>query len=305
MIAANRMLRGEVQARARRLMAADDPAFELRPDGVLAWGHEPVARLVAGDRALAPRVELRAVDFLEGDARDGVKRRLDRFVRERISRVMAPLETALASPLEAAARGLVFQLGEGLGSLDAESIRPMVVDLPAEDRKKLARLGIRFGTETVYFEKLLKPAAVELRALLWTIQQGTGPLPVPPPGRLSVARETTPPAYFDAIGYRPVGPRAIRADRLEALALALRAKARDGRFAVDGALAAMVGAPLTELTGIVTALGYRGVVEDGVLGFIAKRRPARRKEARGARPAAPVPSADHPFAKLGALRGRG
>ena len=37
---------------------------------------------------------------------------------------------------------------------------------------------------------------------------------------------------------------------------------------------------------------------------IAKKRPPRRKEARYAPPAS-EPSADHPFAKLGALRGRG
>jgi len=84
----------------------------------------------------------------------------------------------------------------------------------------------------------------------------------------------------------------------------LRTKARDGRFVLDGALAALVGSPLTDLAGIVTALGYRGVVEDGVTSFVAKKRPPRRKEARTA-PPPPLPSADHPFAKLGALRGRG
>jgi len=304
MVAANRMLRGEVQARARRLVAAEDAAFALMPDGTVAWIGEPIARLVAGDRALAPRVELRAVDFLDGEARDGVKRRLERFVRETIARTLAPLEAALASPLEAGARGLVFRLGEGLGSLDAEPARALVGELDPADRKALSRLGIRFGTETVYFDKLLKPAAVALRALLWTVHQGGGPLAVPPAGRLSVARAAEPVAYFDAIGYRPVGARAIRADRLEDLALVLRTKARDGRFTLDGTLAALVGSPLTDLAGIVTALGYRGVVEDGTTSFVAKKRPVRRKEARAA-PPAPAPSADHPFAKLGALRGRG
>jgi ATP-dependent RNA helicase SUPV3L1/SUV3 len=304
MVAANRMLRGEVQARARRLIAAEDAAFALAPDGTLTWAGEPVARLVAGDRALGPRVELRPVDFLDGEARDGVKRRLERFVRDAVARVMAPLETALASPLEARARGLVFRLGEGLGSLDAEPVRSLVGELDPADRKALARLGIRFGTETIYFDRLLKPAAVALRALLWTIHQGVGPLAVPPPGRLSVARDGEPVAYFDAIGYRPVGARAIRADRLEELAVALRTRARDGRFVLDGALAALVGAPMVELPGIVVALGYRGVVEDGVTSFIAKKRPPRRKEARAV-PPVPAPSADHPFAKLGALRGRG
>ncbi|WP_189049948.1 helicase-related protein [Aliidongia dinghuensis] len=307
MAAANRMLRGEVQARARRLAAADDTVFTLAPDGTLGWEGEAVARLVAGDQPLAPRVELRPVDFLDGELRDAVKRRLERFVRTAIEHTLAPIHAALASPLPAAARGLAFQLGEGLGSLDAEPVRPLVAALDADDRKALARLGIRFGTETIYFDRLLKPAAVALRALLWAIHQGTGPLAVPPPGRLSVARDNLPVAYFDAIGYRPVGPRAIRADRLEALAAALRAKARDGRFGLDGTLAALVGAPLAELPDVVTALGYRGVVENGAVSFLAKRRAVRRKEARSkeARSPAqkPTPSADHPFAKLGALRG--
>ncbi|HEV2678286.1 MAG TPA: helicase-related protein [Aliidongia sp.] len=302
MVAANRMLRGEVQARGRRLVAADDAAFTLAPDGTLAWLGEPVARLVAGDRALTPRVDLRTVDFLEGDTREAVKRRLERYVRGVTDRVMAPLEAALASPIAAAARGLVFQLGEGLGSIDIEPVRSLIADLDADERKALARFGIRFGTETIYFERLLKPAAVSLRALLWTVHHGTGPLPTPPAGRLSMARESLPTAYLDAVGYRPVGPRAIRADRLETLAAALRAKARDGRFALDGALAALVGAPSGDLPGIVTALGYRGVVEDGVTSYVARRRPARRKEARSVPPAAVD---HHPFAKLGVLRGRG
>ena len=119
-----------------------------------------------------------------------------------------------------------------------------------------------------------------------------------------MARAAEPVAYFDAIGYRPVGARAIRADRLEELAVVLRTKGRDGRFTLDGTLAALVGSPLTDLPGIVTALGYRGVVEEGVTSFVAKKRPPHRKEARAA-PPPPLPSADHPFAKLGALRGRG
>ena len=304
MVAANRMLRGEVQARARRLTAAEDAAFALAPDGTLAWAGEPVARLVAATARLPPGSSCARWISWKARRATGSSGGCERFVRDAIARVMAPLETALASPLEARARGLVFRLGEGLGSLDAEPVRPLIGELDPADRKALARLGIRFGTETIYFDRLLKPAAVALRAMLWTIHEGAGPLAVPPPGRVSVARDGEPAAYFDALGYRPVGARAIRADRLEELAVALRTRARDGRFVLDGALAALVGAPMVELPGIVAALGYRGVVEDGVTSFVARKRPPRRKEARMA-PPAPAPSADHPFAKLGALRGRG
>src|SRR5205085_7251006 len=56
--AANRVLRGEIAARARALAASGDAAFRLAADGTLSWSGGLVARLVPGDRALAPRLEL-------------------------------------------------------------------------------------------------------------------------------------------------------------------------------------------------------------------------------------------------------
>ena len=96
-----------------------------------------------------------------------------------------------------------------------------------------------------------------------------------------------------------IGPRAIRVDRLEQLAASLRKLSRTGPFALAGALASLVGAPLAELPAIVAALGYRAKEIDGTVTFTAQ--PRRHRPAHAARepvrPVTPV-SPDHPFAKL-------
>src|SRR5712671_2064734 len=79
--AANRVLRGEVTARACRLAAETDEAFAIDARGAVLWRGDPVGRLVAGESILTPRVELRAGDFLDGEARERVRQRLQLFVR--------------------------------------------------------------------------------------------------------------------------------------------------------------------------------------------------------------------------------
>ncbi|HVJ53587.1 MAG TPA: helicase-related protein [Aliidongia sp.] len=298
--AANRVLRQEVQSRARRLSADPDKAFALDADGFIRWHGAAVARLAAGAVPLTPRIEPLAADFLEGAERTSVRQRLERFAETEIRRLMRPLLEALEAPAEAAGRGLAFRLAEGLGTIEAAEGATLIAGLTPADRKRLARAGFRFGTETIYLDGLLKPASVALRALLWSIFHGLDlPAPVPPPGRLSIEASALPgTAYGDAIGYRMTGPRAIRADRLELLAAALRRAARAGKqFALDGALAALVAAPLGDLPAIVTALGYRGIETESGLNFAPQPRRARRDGNRPQRRPKPAAS-DNPFAKL-------
>ena len=52
----------------------------------------------------------------------------------------------------------------------------------------MARLGLRFGVEAVYLPDMLKPAQIELRALLWNLYlNDSGTFHAPPPaGRVTI-----------------------------------------------------------------------------------------------------------------------
>ncbi len=298
--AANRILRQEIPQRARQLVADGDDAFEMADDGLIRWRGASIGRLQAGDTALSPSVEVFAADFLDGEIRDDVRRRLERFVRASIAVRLAPLITLMQTALPTRARGVAFCLSEALGALDCSATEDLVSCLAPLEKKILARLGVRFGTETTYLDPLLKPAAIAMRGLLWAVFKKM-PLPVkqPPAGRLSVERSLIgDPGLGQAMGYPLVGPRAIRADRLEALAARLRAKVRgEKKFLLEPELARLIGCTIGELAEVVIALGYRGETEDGEMRYRPRRRRIRQDTVpTGAKQKDVGP--DHPFAGL-------
>ena len=257
--AAQRSLKPEIRARVERLCADPDETFALTEDGAVLWREQTVGRLVKGAHPLRPAVEVEAGEFLEPAARDRVRKRLAQWLDDVIADCFRPLLHAQAAPLAGAARGLVHQLAEALGSMDRSGADGQLAALDDNDRKALARLDIRLGMESVFVPTLLKPGAQRLRALLWAAANDTPP-PATPGERVTVAPQPdVPTPFYAAIGYRLLGPRAVRVDMLERFAAGLRKLARDDRhgFAVPPVLASLLGLGSEELAGVMEALGYR------------------------------------------------
>jgi ATP-dependent RNA helicase SUPV3L1/SUV3 len=300
--AANRVLRSEVAARAQLLSTDSDAAFAIDAAGMLRWRGGPIGRLVAGDRMLTPRAEPLAGDFVEGDAREKIRQRLSAFVRAEIERRMAPLFATSALSLGGIGRGLAFQLADALGTLPARAVASQVAALAPADRAALSRHGVRFGAETIYVEPLLRPEALRFRALLWAVRQGRGAPSLPPARRLSKTIDidpALPPSFYAALGFFVTDRLALRPDRVERVAAAARRLARRGAFAADERLASIAGVEPSGLRSLLTALGYRAVIDAGAEIFVA--RPRRRRE--GTDGSHPRPARDgHPFAKLQELK---
>ncbi|HVA13132.1 MAG TPA: helicase-related protein [Stellaceae bacterium] len=294
LVAANRVLRGEIDARVRELAAAADDEFALSPDGALLWRGGAVGRLAAGESVLDPQIEVSSGHFLDAPFRETIRRRLASFWGMEKRRCLAALLRARYAELEGAARGLVYQLCEALGALPASEVAAQCAGLSGDDRKALARLGVRLGTETVYLDGMLKREAGSLAALLWAVRHKC----VPPklPGGVAAPREAAiSDEAYRAIGYRVLGPRVLRVDKVETLAAAARRLAREGPFGIVPELLALASASRHDLPAMLTSLGYRAVHDDQGVTF--HPRPAKKRVATIERP-----RADSPFAKLAALQ---
>ena len=296
--AASRVLRQEVAARIRRLAADADEVFSIDLDGTLRWRDGAVGRLVAGDRLLTPRVDTLCGDLVEGEARERIRRRLKAFLRAEIERRLAPLFAAQALPLGSVGRGLVFQLLSELGCVSRAGVWHQLRALEAPDRIALGRLGLRFGTESVYFEPMQRTDAVRFRALLWAVHHGRAGPPLLTKRYLGEVIEIDrafPASFYSAIGMRVLGGLALRPDKLERLAAAARRLSRSGPFAAGDRLAAILGVERPTLRRLLTALGYRAVIRAGEEQFIGARRTQRHNiKSYHQRPTAE----GHPFAKL-------
>jgi len=303
--AALRALGGPIRRRIEQLEGDEDDAFALSADGGIDWRGAPVGRLRAGADALSPRVEPLASDLLEADGMARLRARLERFVRFRLRALLGPLFAVEDPRFSGAARGLLYQVSEALGALPRRRAAAQVNALSRDDRTMLAGLGLCFGRESVYFPRLLRAKPMALRALLWSLDAGRSPVPAPPFGRPSFLREAdVPDAFYAASGYRLLGPRAVRIDILERLAMQAGRLARREVVVVETDLAGLVSCGRGDVAALLAALGYR--LEPGEEGPRLRPDPRRRGRDRGDRSSAARPAGDRevhsPFAVLSELR---
>lgn len=291
--AARRALTGEMPRRVKHLEQDDDGAFTLVDDKI-AWRGTPFARLAAGDTVLTPRIEVLHSDFLDGPARERLRKRGAVWLTRHIRAQLRPLFKVQEAEVTPAGRGLLFQLVEALGTLPRRPLAAQLSALTKADRKTLAELGVRLGAVSLFMPKLQQPRMLGLRARLWAVRRGCPLPPLPAAGARSVdladyGAVPAVEAFCHAIGYRRISRRdgsafAVRADVLERLAretykLAAAAADKAPRapgFAADAALCALADCDAPDLEALLFALGYRRHgTADGQALFL--RRGARRK----------------------------
>jgi ATP-dependent RNA helicase SUPV3L1/SUV3 len=279
--AAQKALGGEIDARAEKLSSAADEQFVLTSDGTIRWTGDAVAKLVAADDALRPRLRIISDERLTGAPREAVQTRLDLWLKTHVEKLLAPLfELGKAEDVTGIARGIAFQLIEALGVLERSKIAAEMKDLDQPSRASLRKYGVRFGAYHIYVPPLLKPAARSLASLLWALKQDninlsalSGVQHLAASGRTSFALDKALPRdAYRVLGYRQCGERAVRVDILERLADLIRPAlswrenspgerppgAFDGRgFVVTQAMTSLTGSAGEDFASILRALGYR------------------------------------------------
>jgi len=274
--ASDKALAEEILARAGRITMAPASEIQLSEQGRFIWQGHVVGHLTPGDTPLAPRVNVLASEQLNGPERDKVTERLQSWIRVHIATVLEPLEQlALGEELTGLAKGVAFQLVENLGSLNREQIAHDVRALDQEARGQLRKKGVRFGAHSIFVPGLLKPAPTRLILILWTLNRQLedrtanpfDAMPTPPAAGLTSV--TIDPAaskeFYEAIGFRVCGPRAVRRDMLERLADVIRPIISERRYnggvIIEPDMMSIMGCSAEEMAGILAGLGYRKSVE--------------------------------------------
>jgi ATP-dependent RNA helicase SUPV3L1/SUV3 len=232
--AALRALRQDLPARLQAFAGSADGELVFDAQLRVCWGGGPVARLLPSGDILAPKVEALPSDLLDGPAREDVRKRAAAWVETRIRLGLSELMDARATAeLPPGARGVIFQLCESLGVLPRRPIEHQLAELGEDDRKALARLGVRVGVYSLYFPSMLKPVPIRLRAGLWMVAKNRETIPpLPAEGRTSIdLPRDADRDFYAAIGYLPLGDHGIRADMVERLGAMARQAVRESREA--------------------------------------------------------------------------
>lgn len=293
--AAARALRPEIARRLDLLGVlpmpgkADETGLVLGDDARITWRGALVGQLSPGRDALSPVVRAVASEVVE--AREQVRLAevlqawLDAHLRARLVPLFAVKAGAGDAVLPSTVRGILYQLAEGLGCIARAQVDVLARECDGPARKALARLGLRFGIQTVYIDGLHAAGARRLRAVLdgvyrrldaATIARHAG---VVGRGAPAFARDgAVPDTAYLAAGLVALGPRVFAAPRTESLAAEVRKLARQGAFAPTPLLRKLVGGSVEDLVGVLLALGFRAEEGPAGIGFAPGRKvPAPRK----------------------------
>lgn len=158
----------EIINRIKQIM--DTGLIELKSDFKIYWRDNPIAKIVAGSDYLNPRIDLIIDEMIENNERKNLNDYLSKWIIKKI-------ETELNSLIDLKnikednpdLRALAYRLYENNGVIKRSNISGYLKKINQDDRKKLRKLGVKFGRYHIFLFKLLKPTSVSLRILLWKI----------------------------------------------------------------------------------------------------------------------------------------
>ncbi len=146
----------------------DTGLVELKDDSKIYWKKYSIAKLIPGTDYLNPQINLIIDDMIEYEEKLKLNKYLQKWINEKIKiELKSLIELKNINESNSELRALSYHLYENNGVVKRESVSKYLNKLNQEERKKLRRIGVKFGRYHIFLFKLFKPSSVSLRILLW------------------------------------------------------------------------------------------------------------------------------------------
>ena len=210
--------------RIAELVDCPDHELEWSERGLVRWRDGVLGTITRGAHLLEPKIRTTRLDLLTPQQRDQMRHRLQRWVQSQVTQLAVVVDEEASNEV----RGLCYAVGRGMGCVPATQVKGQLKRLTKGDRKRLAKLRVRTGTQVVYAESLLDQSVVAVRAQLYAVWSEEALRSVPNGAPASFAHLGAPRPWIEAVGYVKLGRWALRVDVFEALAGSLRGVVRKG-----------------------------------------------------------------------------
>ena len=140
----------------------------MKNDYKVYWNNYPIAKLIPGSDYLNPIINLIVDEMIESNEKLKLNSYLQNWINEKINLELKSLiDLKNIKENNPELRALSYHLYENNGVVKREEVLDYLKKLNQEERKKLRKIGVKFGRYHIFLFKLFKPSSVSLRILLW------------------------------------------------------------------------------------------------------------------------------------------
>lgn len=260
---------------AEAVIEASHGALEISAEARLWFEGEPIATLRKGADVLHPEILVQAREGLGAGAARRIHRRLLAWIRDSVRGLVDGEISFETLDLSAAARGVVYQLQQGLGCVDVRDVGAQLDRLTARDRQALAASAVVLGPVGVFLQPRFEDSSQSLRRALWSAFEAE-PAPVLERAPTDAAIPADPArsrVAYARLGHLLRGGLVLPVEPLHAMADEILARTRRGPVPIHPSFGAPMGLREGELAAVLRDLGLES---DGRGRWIYRPRRRRR-----------------------------
>ena len=255
--AARKGVKEELDKRVDKIIQSQD--ISLNQDSKIIWKNNPIGRLKKGYNYLSPEIEIIADESIEQETKRNLEIFLKKWFSKYINELLGDLINLTNQKIDNQyLRALVFQLYERNGVIKRNEINDIVKLIPALERKKLWKMGIKIGRYHIYLPKMLKPKAVQFRISLWKIFFN---LPkeyeIPKFGLNFIFNENYENNFLLLCGFERFKEYFVRIDILEKLFIKILENTKNRKFKINSEMMNLLGCTKENFHKLMSYMGYK------------------------------------------------
>ncbi len=258
----------ELKKRIEEIIASPEH-FSLQKDKNIYWKEKIIGKIYPGKNYLNPDVKILVDESVELQDQQRISSSLSNWLKLEKQNLLQDLIKIENSQYENRfIRGLCYQLFENNGVLKRENVNEIVKQINKEDRSILRKLGIKIGRYHIYQPRMVKPAAVNFKTILWNCFHNLSDNKSPAFGLNFVKNFSNhDKEYLLICGFETFDNYIIRIDILERLFLKIISLSKNGLFELTSDILNLLGSTKEDFKELMKKMNYNYIEKEGKIFF--------------------------------------
>ena len=237
--------------------------FKLEKDNHIYWKNKIVGKIQPGKNYLNPDVKIICDESLQVKDQQEIITSMSQWIRKEKETVLQDLiKIENPSVDNRFIRGLCFQMFENNGVLKRENINNIVKQIDKKERQTLKKFGIKIGRYHVYQPRMVKPAAISFKTILWNCFYSLSNNDSPTFGLNFVKNfSNNNKDYLLICGFETFDNIIVRIDILERLFLQIIEHSKNNKFELTSEVLNLLGCSKENFKELIKKMNYRCVMD--------------------------------------------